>query len=1196
MTCGTGGWTGPIPGDPDNNLTLSATTTFGGINISIGYPATNPHAIAFVMLYRGIVNDFDQAIELGKFTGTLYHDRIEVAETTTFYYWIKMVTVNGTVNTPIGPVSAIALKFSSQLLDFLTGQLPFNALNTTLQAEILNITTLQQNLLQEVNDRIASHDGLSAALAEVDQGLLNAMTYIGTETTQRTEGQNALAQQIDAIAAANDTAMAAILTEQTTRASEDASLASQITTVVARLNDTGEGVAMEQRFTVQADLINGLQGQYAIKIQTGTAANPVIAGFGLAVDDPVTGPATSAFTILADKFAIYTNNGSKQPFAVNGDIVYIDGQLRVGSSTGETIGALTDRMINMVGEFSVAPAAANYRVNDVYKNTTDGNTYILKESAGVKSWAVWIAKGADGTNASSLYTWIKYADSATGTGLSDSPDGKTYIGLAYNKSTPVESSVATDYSWSLIKGTDGIPGAPGENGVTTYTWIKYSDSADGSDPYDTPTASTQYIGISTNRTTATESTVKTDYVWSKFKGDQGVPGAAGLSNAMVYAYKRSAAAPADNPGAVTYTFGSASITTPSTDALANGWTKTIPAGTDPLYVVVASASGTGTTDAIAAGEWTAPTLWVKHGLNTATIAIYRRTATDVAPALPSAECTYNFTTKSLTGLNNSWSTTLPVSGDPYLHISTATAVSTADTDTIPASEWAAAKLLAKDGTNASPNYTWIKYADDAAGAGLSDDPTGKTYIGFAYNRTTPTESSTAADYTWSLIKGTDGVPGAPGENGVTTYTWIKYSDNADGTGLYETPTASTLYIGIATNKTTATESSVKTDYVWSKFKGDQGVPGSPGTPGSTGPRGNVRIHAYGSGWSDTVAYNAIVDATGTAPVNHDEVTITTGSSAPVSKTYVNGSWLSVAAWINGNMIVDGTLSVSGDIISGGTITGTAININGNFVVNTSGSVTAYVANLVRGTASNGDAPGLTAFKATSSGSGAAMEAVGGSSGYALKITSGSSGIVQTGGGSNYLNNVIAASDNAYSLGASGSLRWITAYLTSAVVVQSDERTKFDIRPLTVGLGVCRDLQTVLYKQKVAENIVTDNWVVIEPEQTVVDDFGDLVLVKEAVLENQQTIVPRIGMRDHAGVLAQQLKAVLDKYGLTNCGVWSLADPNDPDSIQAVRYEELVPFAIDGISTLADKLDAQELRFAELEARIAALELHISASQ
>lgn len=132
----------------------------------------------------------------------------------------------------------------------------------------------------------------------------------------------------------------------------------------------------------------------------------------------------------------------------------------------------------------------------------------------------------------------------------------------------------------------------------------------------------------------------------------------------------------------------------------------------------------------------------------------------------------------------------------------------------------------KDGLDGKTYYTWIRYADTAEGIGMSDDPAGKKYIGLAYNRESPLEGNNPADYLWSLIKGedgTDGVPGAPGADGKTYYTWIAYSDNADGSGMYQTPTSETRYIGIAVNKETAVESTDPSDYVWSKFRGDDGT-------------------------------------------------------------------------------------------------------------------------------------------------------------------------------------------------------------------------------------------------------------------------------------------------------------------------------------------------------------------------------------
>ena len=128
------------------------------------------------------------------------------------------------------------------------------------------------------------------------------------------------------------------------------------------------------------------------------------------------------------------------------------------------------------------------------------------------------------------------------------------------------------------------------------------------------------------------------------------------------------------------------------------------------------------------------------------------------------------------------------------------------TSTVPTntSYWS---LLVNDGT---PNYTWVKYADDINGTGLSDSPTGKVAIGIAVNKTTATESTTASDYAWSQIKGDAGVP---------LYTWIKYADDAIGTGLSNTSTGKT-YIGIAVNKNSATESITASDYEWSLIKGD----------------------------------------------------------------------------------------------------------------------------------------------------------------------------------------------------------------------------------------------------------------------------------------------------------------------------------------------------------------------------------------
>lgn len=147
--------------------------------------------------------------------------------------------------------------------------------------------------------------------------------------------------------------------------------------------------------------------------------------------------------------------------------------------------------------------------------------YVKEPSTDPSDYAWTRIKGEDGNDGVSLYTWIKYADTPT-TGMSDNPDGKQYMGIAYNKTTPEESTRYEDYTWSRITG-EGIPGAPGEDGKTLYTWVRYADDSQGTGISDNPTGK-NYIGLAYNKETPTESNDPSDYTWSLFRGPQGVPG------------------------------------------------------------------------------------------------------------------------------------------------------------------------------------------------------------------------------------------------------------------------------------------------------------------------------------------------------------------------------------------------------------------------------------------------------------------------------------------------------------------------------------------------------------------------------------------------------------------------------------------------------------------------------------------------
>jgi hypothetical protein len=214
--------------------------------------------------------------------------------------------------------------------------------------------------------------------------------------------------------------------------------------------------------------------------------------------------------------------------------------------------------------------------------------------------------------------------------------------------------------------------------------------------------------------------------------------------------------------------------------------------------------------------------------------------------------------------------------------------------------------VVRDGAGGSTTYTWVKYADGPNGEGLSDNPTGKSYIGLAYNKGTAVESTAPGVYTWSLIKGTDGQPGGKGADGATLYTWIKYSDSPDGSAPYDTPNAGTAYLGLAVNKPTAVESNTPGDYVWSKFRGADGIV-------LAGARGAGQYYAGGSAWSDGTA-NA---ATPGDNVVSDVVTISNGGTFAMTKRWDGASWNAIGAVFDGSLFVTG--SIHGAALKAGTV-------------------------------------------------------------------------------------------------------------------------------------------------------------------------------------------------------------------------------------------------------------------------------------
>lgn len=156
-----------------------------------------------------------------------------------------------------------------------------------------------------------------------------------------------------------------------------------------------------------------------------------------------------------------------------------------------------------------------------------------------------------GTDGKTTYLHIQYApvQNPTAAQMSKTPD--KYIGT-YTDFSGVDSTDPSKYTWAKFEGDQGAQGPKGADGKSSYTWMKYATRPDGLDMTDNPDyvklldstgspildstgeqiyTATQatYIGIATNKDTATESTNPADYTWSRFRGVDGYDGKDGAN-------------------------------------------------------------------------------------------------------------------------------------------------------------------------------------------------------------------------------------------------------------------------------------------------------------------------------------------------------------------------------------------------------------------------------------------------------------------------------------------------------------------------------------------------------------------------------------------------------------------------------------------------------------------------------------------
>ncbi|ALK10112.1 DUF2793 domain-containing protein [Blastochloris viridis] len=151
-----------------------------------------------------------------------------------------------------------------------------------------------------------------------------------------------------------------------------------------------------------------------------------------------------------------------------------------------------------------------------------------------------------------------------------------------------------------------------------------------------------------------------------------------------------------------------------------------------------------------------------------------------------------------------------------------------------------------------------------------------------------------------------------------------------------------------------------------------------------------------------------------------------------------------------------------------------------------------------------------------------------------------------------------ATDNAFTCG-NASHRWSQVWAANGTIQTSDRRDKTDITDTALGLDFVMSLRPVSYRWAVG------GFDVIADPAAVADAAGDRPTIAVAVP----------GRRTHYGLIAQEVRAALDAAGIADFGGWIKVDPSDPDSPEALRYDQFVAPLIKAVQQLAQRVAALE---------------------
>lgn len=419
--------------------------------------------------------------------------------------------------------------------------------------------------------------------------------------------------------------------------------------------------------------------------------------------------------------------------------------------------------------------------------------------------------GRDGVDGKSSYVHIKYSPVANPTDELMTEVPSTYIGICVDENVN-DPTTANSYTWSKFTGKDGKDGA---NGTDSYVHFAYAQSADGSVNFSVVEyEGATHIGVYTDNVKE-DSTDYKKYAWSQIRGEDGTSVYI-VSTEVVYIPSDSGTIPptansmATNDGKIIVDHNGNELAT-------NKWLTTIPDVIEGSYL------------------WTRTTVNYSDGNSTVTYSVSRQgiDGTDGIDGIngrDGRDGSSNYVHIKYSAYPNPTDSQISEVPSDYIGICVNDVIK--DPDTANSYTWS--KFAGKDGEDGIPGkngYVHFAYAMSADGKEhfSKSEFTGATYIG-VYSDNTKEDSGNYKDYAWSLIKGADGktpVKGVDYFDGVSSYLWIRYATDANGSGMTITPSNATKYIGTAST-TTSTAPTAASAYKWSKYVGENGTPGENG--------------------------------------------------------------------------------------------------------------------------------------------------------------------------------------------------------------------------------------------------------------------------------------------------------------------------------------------------------------------------------